>query len=53
MTAFCLLPILGTMQNGQILTQKYDHKLKMRQIARSRLNSEIAKAAFDHKANEF
>lgn len=38
MTAFCLLPILGTMQNGQILTQKYDHKLKMRQIARSRLN---------------
>lgn len=49
MTAFCLLPILGTMQNAQILTQKYDHKSKMNLICRSRLNKEIANAAFDHK----
>ena len=50
MTGACLLPILGTMQNAQVRTEKYDHYSKMQQYARSRLNAEIANAAFDHKS---
>ena len=50
MTGVCLLPILGTMQNAQVRTEKFDHQSKMQQYARSRLNAEIANAAFDHKS---
>ena len=50
MTGACLLPILGTMQNAQVRTENFDHQSKMQQYARSRLNAEIANAAFDHKS---
>ena len=50
MTGACLLPILGTMQNAQVRTETFDHESKMQQYARSRLNAEIANAAFDHKS---
>ena len=48
MTGYCLLPILGTMQNAQSRTQEYDHQSKMQLYTRSRLTEEIANAAFDH-----
>ncbi|MBP5468323.1 MAG: hypothetical protein J6Z11_03670, partial [Candidatus Riflebacteria bacterium] len=48
MTGYCLLPILGTMQNAQNRTQEYDHQSKMQMYTRSRLTEEIANAAFDH-----
>ena len=50
MTGACLLPILGTMQNAQVRTESFDHQSKMQQYSRSRLNAEIANAAFDHKS---
>ena len=50
MTGACLLPILGTMQNAQVRTEKFDHQSKMQQYARSRLTAEIANAAFDHQS---
>ena len=50
MTGVCLLPILGTMQNAMVRTENFDHQSKMQQYARSRLTSEIANAAFDHRS---
>ena len=50
MTGYCLLPILGTMQNAQTRAQNFDHLSKMQLYTRSRLTNEIANAAFDHTA---
>ena len=50
MTGYCLLPILGTMQNAQKKAESFDHHSRMEQYARSRLTNEIANSAFDHNS---
>lgn len=47
---YCILPIMGTLQSGMEKTQSFDHREKLRILARSRLNKEISQAAFDHAA---
>ena len=43
-----MLPIMGTLQSGIERTQGFDHKEKLRLLARSRLNKELSVGAFDH-----
>ena len=50
MAGYCLLPILGTMQNAQVRVEKFDHQANMQRFARSRLTNEIANASFDHNS---
>ncbi len=47
---YCMLPIMGTLQSGIERTQGFDHKEKLRLLARSRLNKELSVGAFDHTA---
>ncbi|GAB1351831.1 hypothetical protein MASR1M12_05620 [Erysipelotrichia bacterium] len=47
---YCILPIMGTLQSGIERTQGFDHKEKLRLLARSRLNKELSVGAFDHTA---
>ena len=49
MAGYCILPILGTMQNVSNRAESFDHQSKMAVYTRSRLNSEIANASFDHR----
>ncbi|HPW59288.1 MAG TPA: hypothetical protein PLK58_11645, partial [Candidatus Rifleibacterium sp.] len=47
---YCILPIMGTLHMGIQKTQSFDHYEKLRLLARSRLNKELAVSAFDHTA---
>jgi len=47
---YCILPVIGTMQGGMIQTERFDHNEKLRVLARSRLNKELAAGAFSHTA---
>ena len=49
MTGYCLLPILGTMQNAQKKAEAFDHRSKMQIYARSRMTNEIANTSFEQK----
>ncbi len=45
---YCILPIIGSMQGNMTLTENFNHREKLRMLARSRLNKELAAGAFDH-----
>lgn len=47
---YCILPVVGTLQSGVEKTQSFNHREKLRLLARSRLNKELSVAAFDHTA---
>ncbi len=47
---YCILPVVGTLQSGMDQTQSFDHREKLRILARSRLNKELSVGAFDHTA---
>ncbi|NLF96550.1 MAG: hypothetical protein GX569_07415, partial [Candidatus Riflebacteria bacterium] len=47
---YCILPVVGTMQGGIRHTENFNHREKLRMLARSRLNKELAAGAFDHSA---
>ncbi|KAF1080380.1 MAG: hypothetical protein GQF41_3204 [Candidatus Rifleibacterium amylolyticum] len=47
---YCILPVVGTMQGGIRHTENFNHREKLRLLARSRLNKELAAGAFDHSA---
>lgn len=46
LTGTLMIPILGTLTTGVNRTESYDHREKLRILARSRLNEEIAAGAF-------
>ncbi len=46
-TGYCLVPIVGTLQNSLSRSQTYNYREKLRMLARSRLNKEVANAGFD------
>lgn len=50
---YCILPVVGTMQGGIRHTENFNHREKLRMLARSRLNKEISAGAFNHKAVNF
>ncbi|NCB39841.1 MAG: hypothetical protein EOM80_13840, partial [Erysipelotrichia bacterium] len=45
---YCILPVIGTLHSGLRQTENFDHREKLRVLARSRLNKELAAAAFNH-----
>lgn len=47
---YCIMPIVGSMQGGIRHTENFNHREKLRILARSRLNKELAAGAFDHSA---
>lgn len=47
---YCIMPIVGSMQGGIRHTENFNHREKLRILARSRLNQELAAGAFDHKS---
>ena len=47
---YCILPIVGSMQGGIRHTENFNHREKLRMLARSRLNKELSSGAFDHSA---
>jgi len=47
---YCIMPIVGSMQGGIRHTENFNHREKLRMLARSRLNKELAAGAFDHSA---
>lgn len=49
MAGYCILPILGSMQNASNRADAYDHHTKMVRYTRSRLNQELANGGFDHR----
>ncbi|MGI6445596.1 MAG: hypothetical protein ACOX2I_07775 [Candidatus Ozemobacteraceae bacterium] len=46
---YCLLPVVGTMQSGEKLTERIVHSEKLRMLARSRLNLETSAANNEQK----
>ncbi|PKL42331.1 MAG: hypothetical protein CVV41_14415 [Candidatus Riflebacteria bacterium HGW-Riflebacteria-1] len=47
---YCIMPIVGTMQGGIRHTENFNHREKLRMLARSRLNQELSAGAFSHTA---
>ncbi|HMM59178.1 MAG TPA: prepilin-type N-terminal cleavage/methylation domain-containing protein, partial [Candidatus Rifleibacterium sp.] len=47
---FCIIPVINTMQTGISSSENFDHREKLRILARSRFNKELAAGAFEHKA---
>jgi hypothetical protein len=43
---YCLLPIMGTLQNSVKQTQDFDHHEKLRILARARLNEALVKCSY-------
>lgn len=50
---YCIMPIVGSMQGGIRHTENFNHREKLRMLARSRLNKELSAGAFDHKSINF
>jgi hypothetical protein len=50
LVGYIMVPIVGTLQQGISRTENFDHRAKLRELARSRLNKEVSVGAFDLQA---
>ncbi|MEW6708587.1 MAG: hypothetical protein AB1403_02100, partial [Candidatus Riflebacteria bacterium] len=50
LVGYIMVPIIGSLQHGMVQTENFDHREKLRNLARSRLNREVSAGAFDLRA---